>query len=307
MERNWTARIVAGVLGGLVVLSVVVWLVGSSNPHTPAGYVGYVTRGAVFGKAQFVKLQTGPTSTGRGWLLDVTNVSVTPYTYTEDFMKEDSVLSKDNLKLSFRVHTVFKMRPDRVQDFMDNFSYLGNGQGDPEHPDEIVRVAYGNFIKEPLRTFSRDEVQKHNGLEVKDNITSIGQAIEKRIRAITDKTPFELSSVVVGNIQYPQEVSDAVANKLATTQLLERKTTEIEIEKKDKEKRVIQAQGIAQAMAIIQQQLTGQYLQHEAIEAQKLMVNSPNNTVVYIPVGPMGVPIVGTMDVTKPGAPVVKK
>ena len=30
------------------------------------------------------------------------------------------------------------------------------------------------------------------------------------------------------------------------------------------------------------------------IEAQKAMVNSPNHTVVYIPSGPMGVPITGT-------------
>ncbi len=47
-------------------------------------------------------------------------------------------------------------------------------------------------------------------------------------------------------------------------------------------------------MQIIRGQLSAMYIQHEAIEAQKAMVNSPNNTVVYIPVGPMGVPITGT-------------
>ena len=43
-------------------------------------------------------------------------------------------------------------------------------------------------------------------------------------------------------------------------------------------------------------QLSGMYIQHEAIEAQKAMVNSPNHTVVYIPVGPMGVPLTGTFN-----------
>jgi hypothetical protein len=38
------------------------------------------------------------------------------------------------------------------------------------------------------------------------------------------------------------------------------------------------------------------YIQHEAIEAQKAMVNSPNHTTIYIPVGPMGVPVVSTTD-----------
>ena len=98
----------------------------------------------------------------------------------------------------------------------------------------------------------------------------------------------------MGNVQYPSEVADAVARKLAATQELERKDTEIEIERKERTKREVQATGIANAMQIIRGQLNALYIQHEAIEAQKLMVNSPNHTTVYIPVGPMGVPLTGT-------------
>jgi hypothetical protein len=43
------------------------------NPTTPPDYVGYVTQGALVGRAHFNGLQTGPTSTGLGWLLDVIN------------------------------------------------------------------------------------------------------------------------------------------------------------------------------------------------------------------------------------------
>ena len=107
-------------------------------------------------------------------------------------------------------------------------------------------------------------------------------------------SPFVISSVVVGNVQYPEEVADAVSRKLAATQELERKDTEIEIERKERTKREVQAAGIANAMQIIRGQLNALYVQHEAIEAQKLMVNSPNHTTVYIPVGPMGVPLTGT-------------
>jgi hypothetical protein len=56
-------------------------------------------------------------------------------------------------------------------------------------------------------------------------------------------------------------------------------------------------------MQIIRGQLSAMYIQHEAIEAQKLMVNSPNHTVVYIPVGPMGVPLTGTFPATAPQGP----
>src|SRR5262245_31630769 len=88
------------------ILGLLLWLAGSSNPFTPAGYVGYLTRGAVIGKSRFYGVQKGPTSAGRTWLLDVTNVSVTPYTYTEDFTGNETVLSRDNLKIALRVHTV---------------------------------------------------------------------------------------------------------------------------------------------------------------------------------------------------------
>ena len=271
-----------------------IWLLGSRNPYTPAGYVGYLTRGAVFGKSIFYGTQRGPTSAGRSWLLDVTNVSVTPYTYTEDFTGEDAVLSKDNLKIAFRVHTVWRVDESRVPLFMERFSTTVSDRGHEKEPDTIVKVAYGNFIREPLRTYARDEVQQRNGLEVKDALIAIGDSVLARIRSYAADSPFTLTSVVVGNVQYPSEVADAVSRKLAATQELQRKDTEIEIERKERTKREVQAQGIANAMQIIRGQLSGMYIQHEAIEAQKAMVNSPNHTVVYIPVGPMGVPITGT-------------
>jgi regulator of protease activity HflC (stomatin/prohibitin superfamily) len=274
--------------------SAVVWLIGSSNPFTPAGYVGYLTRGSVFGRASFVGVQQGPTSPGRGWLLDVTNVSITPYTYTEDFTADEAVLSRDNLKISFRVHTVWRLDAARVPLFMERYSTTDTNGTTEKAPDAIVKVAYGHFVREPLRTFARDEVQRRNGLEVKDELIPIGESVLARIRAYAANSPFIISSVVVGNVQHPAEVADAVSRKLAATQDLQRKDTEIEIERKERTKREVQAQGIANAMEIIRGQLSPMYIQHEAIEAQKAMVNSPNHTVVYIPVGPMGVPVTGT-------------
>jgi hypothetical protein len=61
-------------------------------------------------------------------------------------------------------------------------------------------------------------------------------------------------------------------------------------------------------MQIIRGQLNPLYIQHEAIEAQKLMVNSPNHTTVYIPVGPMGVPLTAAFQAANPsGAAAVRK
>lgn len=269
-----------------------IWFSSSRNPYTPAGYVGYLTRGAYLGRANFAGLQTGPTSPGRGWLLDVTNVSVTPYTYTEEFTGGDTVLAKDNLKIAFQVHIVWRVRPAKVRELVERYSTLQSN----DSSDRLVKVCYDNFLRQPLRTFARDEVQQLRGLEIKDGISSLGQRIRDRIVQTAENSPFEINSVQVGNIQYPPEIVEAVSRKLAATQELERKQTEIEISKRDREKRVVEAEGLAQAMDVINQRLTPLYLQYEAIKAQQGMINSPNHTTIYIPVGPMGVPLVGALD-----------
>jgi len=70
---------------------------------------------------------------------------------------------------------------------------------------------------------------------------------------------------------------------------------------REKEKRVIEAEGVAKAMEIINERLISQYLQYEAIKAQREMVGSPNHTTVYIPIGPMGFPLVEPLQGTHVG------
>jgi regulator of protease activity HflC (stomatin/prohibitin superfamily) len=267
-------------------------IIGCSNPSTPAGYVGYVTKHPYTMPARFYELQTGPTSTGLGWRLEVTNISVTPNTSTEHFVGPDAVLAKDNLRIEFRAHLLWKVDPENVRTFVEKYGETG---GNPE------KVAYGNFIKEPFRTYTRDEVQKYNGLEIKDNIDAIGSAVQDRILRLTKRTPFTIIGVVIGNIQYPQTVANSVADKLAATQVLEQTTVEIQTAKAKAQIREAEADGIAKAMDTINQKLTPLYVQYEAIQAQAKMVNSPNHTEIYIPVGPMGVPVVGAMKLGQEG------
>lgn len=278
-------------LGGLfiiLVLCVLVWFANSHNPDVPAGYVGYQTQGAILGSSKFYGTLKGPSSPGKTWMVKSFNVSVTPYTYNEDFTGDNSVLSKDNLKVSFRTHIVWRVREDSVKDFVEKYSTIDPNVA-KQDAEKVVKDAYNNFIKEPFRTFSRNEVQKLDGLKIKDNQVEIGDTILAKMKKMTEGTPFEIISAVVGNIQYPKTVEDAVSENLASEQLLQK-------EHKDAERRIVQAKSIAESMQVINKQLSDQYLQHEAIEAQKSMVNSPNHTVIYIPVGAMGIPLVSTVD-----------
>ena len=91
--RPFQGQLFIAVLVVVVAFGALVWLVGASNPFTPAGYVGYLTKGAVLTQSRFVGTQRGPTSPGRGWVLAVTLVSITPESFREDFSHEGAVVS----------------------------------------------------------------------------------------------------------------------------------------------------------------------------------------------------------------------
>ena len=68
---------------------------------------------------------------------------------------------------------------------------------------------------------------------------------------------------------------------------------QIEATEANAEKRYQEAIGIRRAQVEISKTLTNQYLQHEAIQAQKAVATSgKNNTIIYVPSGPNGVPLV---------------
>src|ERR1700743_1659062 len=87
------------------------------------------------------------------------------------------------------------------------------------------------------------------------------------------------------------------ANKIQVNELLIQQTEQlVQVEKQKAQIRVVEAEGIAQSQQIINATLTDRYLQHEAIQAQQQMANSPNHTTIYIPSGNNGIPLVKTVD-----------
>ena len=102
-----------------------------------------------------------------------------------------------------------------------------------------------------------------------------------------DATPFQLVSLVVGNIDYPEIVAKAVEKKLAAQQFLTEKDTQREIAKRDAEIRVEEAKGVAESQKIINTTLTKNYLQHEAIGVSSKWLNLPTIRPSTFPSEPM--------------------
>lgn len=248
-----------------------------TNPHTPAGNEGYVFEDPrLLGEGGFQGVVPGPGNFGVSPLRNrVINIDVRPTTFSEPF----KILAKDDLNVAFQIHLVVRVKPGTVQGVVESYS------GD---------AWYERYVKEPFRSFARQAVQVYASHELKAQRPIVAEQIETKLAAYLEDSPFRIINLSIGNIDYPDVVAKAVENKLAAMQLLQEKETQKGIAQKDAEIRVEEAKGIAQAQKIINATLTPNYLQHEAINAQKSMAHSPNHTTVYIPVGTNGIPVVYT-------------
>jgi regulator of protease activity HflC (stomatin/prohibitin superfamily) len=263
----------------LLVMSSLLFITACSNPSTPASHEGYVKENPrIFGKGGFVGSLKEPANFGVSlWRNEVENVDFRPLTYSENF----KILTRDELNITLRWQTIIKIKGTSIKTVVED--YAGS-------------EFYHRFIKEPLRSMVRKNIQMLASREVKENRNEIAEKVLKELAGYLKETPFIVISGVVANIDYPAVVTEAVEKKLAAKQLLDEKQTQIDIAKKDAEIRIEEAKGIAQAQKIINETLTKNYLQHEAINAQLKMADSPNHTTVYIPSGANGIPFMGTVN-----------
>jgi hypothetical protein len=93
------------------------------------------------------------------------------------------------------------------------------------------------------------------------------------------------------------QVRANASNEIQVNELRIQQTEQlVQVEKQKAQIRIVDAEGIAKSQQIINATLTDRYLQHEAIQAQMTMANSPNHTTIYIPSGNNGIPLVKTVD-----------
>lgn len=268
---------IGGVAFGTISLFIFAIVISSifTNPYTPEGHEGYIfEQPRVWGNGGFQGAVRGPGNYGFAiWRNRAINVDFRPQTINEDF----KILARDDLNVTFRFQGVFKVNEGSIQDVVEKYGGL---------------VWYKRFVKEPFRSFVRDSVQIYDSREIKTKREVIAVQVQTKLTQHLQGTPFVLVKLVVGNIDYPKTVAEAVEKKLAAEQELEKKAIEKKIAMKDAEIRIEEAKGIAQAQRIINTTLTKNYLQHEAINAQLKMADSPNHTTVYIPSGTNGIPLV---------------
>ena len=238
--------------------------VGCVNVTTPPGHQGYIKSNPIFGEAEYVGIQKGPTSTGWVWRQKVVNIDTRERTYSEGMR----ILTAERLELSFRAHARIKLREGSVKAVVEKF-----GGAD----------WYQANVQQQLRSVMRPKVQELKAFEVKNRMAEIAQAVLRDMQKRYAKTPIEFLSVDIGDIQYPGVVVQSLVRKFVTNEDNERKDIELRIARRQIDIGIAEARGVADAQLIIRTTLDPMFVQYEALKAVEKLAGSKNTTFIVAP------------------------
>lgn len=130
-----------------------------------------------------------------------------------------------------------------------------------------VRKIIGRFTPEELYSTRRDEVQTQ---------------IEKELEATLSENYVELRAVLIRDIELPEKVRTAIEDKIEAEQLALKYEYILDQERKEAERKIIEAQAKADANKILNASLTDKILRDKGIEATIELSKSPNSKVIVV-------------------------
>lgn len=147
----------------------------------------------------------------------------------------------------------------------------------------IGRNYYDVSIAPMLRGISRSIAGRYKPEEIystKREEMALAMVSELR-EAVKDKF-VDIENVLVRDVQIPAKISEAINFKLAADQEAQKMDFTIAKERKEAERKKIEAQGIAEFQKIVSSGITTSLLKWKGIEATLKIAESPNTKVVII-------------------------
>ncbi len=191
--------------------------------------------------------------------------------------EEMEVLSSNGLNIRVDVTVRFNPSYDKIGDLHEKFGkdYV-NTLVRPE-VRSAVRKVIGRFAPEELYSTKREEVQ-----------TMIDEDIAERL----SKNFVELRATLIRDIALPDKVRDAIEEKIEAEQMALKYEYILEQERKEAERKIIEAKAKAESNRILNASLSANILRDKGIEATIKLAESPNTKVVIVGSGSDGLPLI---------------
>ncbi len=198
------------------------------------------------------------------------------------------MLVADSLSIDVDINVVFHPNPFTLPYL---HKYLG-----PKYADTVLLPVVGFETRNMFATFSPRTGLTEQRREVAQQIQD---AVNRRLlqRFNPQGAPggsryIIVDDVLVAEISLPTAVADAISAKDAARERLATYDFLVEIERREAERRAIEAAGIKQFHDRAGDALTDAYLRFRTIEATQDLAKSPNSKIVVFGAGPGGLPLV---------------
>lgn len=215
---------------------------------------------------------------GQGFQIVAPWNSMIIYDIREQIREESmDVLSSDGLPITIDVSVRFRPQSDKI-------GFLHNEIG-PNYGEKIVKDVTRAAAREVIGKYTPEEIYS-----VKRDLVKEG--IQNKVREQFSKKYLLLESVNLRSIKLPQSIETAIQDKLTQEQETKKYEFRIAKERKEAERKQIEAEGIRTFQEIVGQGISADYLKWKGIEATEALANSPNAKVIVIGSGKDGLPII---------------
>jgi len=196
---------------------------------------------------------------------------------THDVKENLSAITRDRLQLPVEVSVRFRVRPDAVAKLHTTYG--------PKFYDAAIGSPLRSAVRSVIGNNNLEEVYSTRRSMVEDEIyAELVSAVEPGI--------FMLDEIFVRDISLPDKIKEAIDKKLAAEQEAQAMDFRLDKERKEAERKEIEARGIQKFQQIVKEGIDDRLLRWKGIEATETLAQSPNAKVIVIGGGKDGLPLI---------------
>lgn len=214
-----------------------------------------------------------------------------------------NAITKDGVSINATISIRFRLKHDSVPQLHQAIG--------PDYVARLVRPEIGSRMREIIADYTAEEVYSTKRQDVQRGIRGHTQKMlsEKTMERTAEQSEYgdayripmdemlNLLDTLVLGIVLPPTVVNAINRKVEQYYLSEEYTFRVARERKESERKKIEADGISEFQRIVSQGISDSYLRWRGIEATLQLAQSPNSKIVVIGNSRDGMPIIlGNVD-----------
>src|SRR6056297_206145 len=270
MDKLKQGKHLKKLIATVVVVILLAWLFAASIVIVEAGETGVYS---LFGRVKDKEMQSGfhlviP-------LARVTKMSIRTNDYTMSSTEGEgekrgpdaiTALSKEGLDISLDITILYHLQEDRASDVYEDVGL--------NYEEKIIRPAIRSTIRKIIAQYEAKVIYSDKRKEASDRIM-------EELKEKLEPRGVVMEETLLRNVKLPPKLANSIEEKLQAEQEAKKMDFVLQKEEKEKQRKIIEAEGQKGSQRIINESLTPNYLQYLYI---KNLENREGT--IYVPTNP---------------------